>query len=226
MIEHVDRPHALDDALSAAAQPDSAVVAGGTDFVVQVRRRVRTWPRRLVTLERVEELRGIERHEAGMRISARTTHAELIASPDVTELATSIADGSALVGSPATRAVGTIGGNICNASPAMDLGSPLLVLEAHAELASASGGRQRVPVADLFRGSGVVGLEPGELLVAVELPPSPAQGASAYVRLGYRNAMEIAVVGAAAWLARDEDGRCSEARVALTAVAPKCVRAC
>jgi CO/xanthine dehydrogenase FAD-binding subunit len=114
--------------------------------------------------------------------------------------------------------VATVGGNLANASPAMELGSPLLVHEARVET---SAGRT-VPVVDFLRGPGETALQPGELITRVFVP-NP--GASAYVRLEYRRAMEIAVVGAAALVVLDAAGRIETARIALTAVAPTCVRA-
>jgi CO/xanthine dehydrogenase FAD-binding subunit len=101
----------------------------------------------------------------------------------------------------------------------MELGSPLLVHDAQVEV---NGGERKLPVADLLRGPGETALGRGELISRV-LVSQP--GASAYVRLEYRRAMEIAVVGAAALLVLDADGRIETARVALTAVAPTCVRA-
>lgn len=202
----------------------AAVVAGGTDLVVAARAGRRPWPETLVAVHRVQELRGIEETPGGgLRLGALVTHAELEASDLVRARFASLADAAALVGSPATRHAGTVGGNLVNASPAMELGSPLLVHAAGVKLASASGVR-RLALADFLAGPGSTAAEAGELLVAVELPAPPARSASAYVRLDYRRAMEIAVAGAACLLAL-EDGVVAEARIALTAVAPTCVRA-
>lgn len=202
----------------------AAVVAGGTDLVVAARAGRRSWPETLVAVHRVQELRGIEETPGGgLRLGALVTHAELEASDLVRARFASLADAAALVGSPATRHAGTVGGNLVNASPAMELGSPLLVHAAGVKLASASGVR-RLALADFLAGPGSTAAEAGELLVAVELPAPPARSASAYVRLDYRRAMEIAVAGAACLLAL-EDGVVAEARIALTAVAPTCVRA-
>ncbi len=132
---------------------------------------------------------------------------------------TGLADASALVGSPSTRNVGTIGGNVMNASPAMDTGAPLMVLGAEVELQSTSGSR-RVAIGELWTGPGRTSAQAGELCVAVHLPSRPANSGSAYVRLEYRRAMEIAVVGAAASVELDSDGALVALSVALTAVAP------
>jgi len=136
---------------------------------------------------------------------------------------TGLADGSALVGSPATRNVGTIGGNVMNSSPAMDTGAPLLVLGAEVELRS-QGGSRTVALSDLWTGPGKTSAQDGELLVQVRVPALPARSGSAYLRLEYRRAMEIAVVGAAAAVTLNGDGDVEACRVALTAVAPTIVR--
>jgi len=108
----------------------------------------------------------------------------------------------------------------------MELGSPLLVFDAGVELASTEGVRS-VPFSSFVTGPGRTSAHPGEILVAVVLPAlrGPGRAGSAYVRLEYRLAMEIAIVGAAALVRLDDAYRCIDARVALTAVAPTCVRA-
>ena len=126
---------------------------------------------------------------------------------------------SALVGSPSTRNVGTIGGNVMNASPAMDTGAPLLVLGAEVELQSTDGSR-RIAIAELWTAPGRTSAQAGELCVAIHLPSRPSDSGSAYVRLEYRRAMEIAVVGAAASVGLDGDGGLASLSIALTAVAP------
>lgn len=128
-----------------------------------------------------------------------------------------------MIGSPATRATGTIGGNLMNASPAMDTGSPLVVLDATVELQGGAGSRS-LPVDQLFAGPGETTATADELLCAVYLPnPAPGTG-SAYIRLEHRRAMEIAIVGAATAITLDPDGLIGAARIALTAVAPTCLR--
>jgi CO/xanthine dehydrogenase FAD-binding subunit len=207
--------------------PAAAILAGGTDLVVGSRSGKRALPDSIVAIHRVAELRGIEpQRRSGLRIGALASHAELETYEAVLRDWTALSDASALVGSPATRHLGTIGGNVCNASPAMEVGSPLIVFDARVELTSKRR-KRTVPFAEFVTGPGRTSAEPGELLTAVILPPltrRPPVG-SAYIRLEYRQAMEIAVVGAAALVAVDGRGRCKFARIALTAVAPTCVRA-
>jgi CO/xanthine dehydrogenase FAD-binding subunit len=209
-------PEAL-AALASGARP----VAGGTDLVVGDRQGKAPLPDSLVAIHGLAELRGIaEADGGGLRIGALVTHADLVAHPAVCERYTALADASAIVGSHATRHIGTLGGNVMNASPAMETGGPLICFGAAAVLASESGER-RVPVEDLLTGPGRTAARPDELLVAIELPASSA--GSCYARLEYRRQMEIAVVGAtcAVTLA---DSRIGSARVAITALTPRIVR--
>jgi CO/xanthine dehydrogenase FAD-binding subunit len=208
----------LDEALAAVAN-GARPVAGGSDLVVGARHGKAPMPDSVVAIDRIDSLGHIETSAEGVRIGALVTHARLETDDEIVGRYTGLADASALVGSPATRHVGTIGGNVMNASPAMDTGSPLVVFGAEIELQSTTGSR-RIPVGQLWTGPGRTSAAPGELCVAVHLPPRPAMSGSAYVRLEYRRAMEIAVVGAAASVQLDDGGGLAALSLALTAVAP------
>jgi CO/xanthine dehydrogenase FAD-binding subunit len=209
--------------------PDAGIVAGGTDIVVGHRSGKKALPETLIAIHRLRELQKVEQLSDGaLKIGALVTHQQIEASPKLRERLQAICDASALVGSPATRYAGTIGGNVCNASPAMEVGSPLLIADASVELTRAAGART-VPLNDFLVGPGRTTRKPDELLTAVIIPaekkfPEQAKRSSAYIRLEYRQAMEIAVVGAAASLVVDANGRCLEAGIAITAVAPTCLR--
>jgi CO/xanthine dehydrogenase FAD-binding subunit len=207
----------VDEALAALAG-GARPIAGGTDLVVGARQGKAPLPESLVAIHRVAELHGVEDVNGGLRLGPLATHAEVVAHRSVRERFTALADASAIVGSHATRAHGTIGGNLMNASPAMETGGPLMCLDATVSLRSATGTRA-VAVGDLFAGPGSTVASSGELLVSVDVPaPAPGTG-SAYVRLEYRRQMEIAVVGATAAVALDA-GTVTGARVAITALAP------
>jgi CO/xanthine dehydrogenase FAD-binding subunit len=207
----------LEDALAALGS-GARPVAGGTDLVVGARQGKAPLPDAIVAIDRIESLEGIVEVGGGLRLGALATHEEIVANDVIRERFTAIADASAIVGSHATRAQGTIGGNVMNASPAMDTGGPLLCFDATATLRS-EGGERAVPLAELWTGPGATVAEPRELLVAIDLPtPEPMTG-SAYVRLEYRRQMEIAVVGATAVVTLDA-GSVTNARVAITALAP------
>ena len=208
----------VDEAVAAMAE-GATPIAGGTDLVVGARHGKAPLPGDLVAIDRIDELMAIGQTEDGTSVGALVSHARLMADPIVVGSYTAIADASALVGSPATRHVGTIGGNVMNASPAMDTGAPLLVLGAEAELRSATGSR-RVTLDELWTGPGQTSASADELLIALHLPAPAERCGSAYVRLEYRRAMEIAVVGAAAGVTLADDGSIASAAVALAAVAP------
>jgi len=210
---------ATTDGAVEALRLGSRVVAGGTDLVVGARQGKAVLPPSLVAIHRLDELRGIAADDGVVRIGALTTHEAIASDRFVRERATALADASAMVGSHATRAWGTIGGNVMNASPAMETGGPLLCLGATAELRSASGTRI-VALDDLFTGPGTTSAAPHELLVALEMPEPGRRTGSCYLRLEYRRQMEIAVVGVTALVSVDDDANVTEARIAITALAP------
>jgi CO/xanthine dehydrogenase FAD-binding subunit len=209
-------PTALADALTAIAA-GYRPVAGGTDLVVGTRQGKWLLPEDLVALNAISELRGILETAAGLRIGATTSHADLAGHPAIRERWTAIADAASIVGSPATRHVGTLGGNLANASPAAETSGPLLCFEAQVEVRSTAGSR-RIALADLLSGPGRTTIRSDELIVAVELPELAGAG-SCYVRLEFRRQMEIAVVGATA-VVRLDGAVVRDARIAITALAP------
>lgn len=201
-------------ALAEGARP----VAGGTDLVVGARQGKAPLPERIVGIDRIDRLQGITGDDGSVRLGALATHEAIAADPLIRARLTALADASAIVGSHATRANGTIGGNVMNASPAMETGGPLLCHGAVVMLEGAHGTRE-VELADLLVGPGRTSASTDELLTGIEIP-LPAEGAGgAYVRLEYRRQMEIAVVGVTA-LVTLSGGRVADARVAITALAP------
>jgi CO/xanthine dehydrogenase FAD-binding subunit len=208
----------LDEALAALAA-GAKPVAGGSDLVVGARQGKAPLPEHVVAIDRIEALRELTVTDNGVSIGALVSHATIETHPLIAATLPGLADASALVGSPSTRNVGTLGGNVMNGSPAMDTGAPLLVLGAEAELASTRGTR-RVSLGDLWVGPGRTSAAADELCVALHLPRPAPRSSSAYVRLEYRRAMEIAVVGAGAAVTLADDGTVASLSVALTAVAP------
>lgn len=201
-------------ALGSGARP----VAGGTDLVVGARQGKAPLPDAIVAIDRIESLGHLDDTGGGLRLGALVTHEAIVASEAVRARFTALADASAIVGSHATRANGTIGGNVMNASPAMDTGGALLCLGATATLRSSAGERS-LSLEELWTGPGATTAAPDELLVALELPGPAGGTGSAYVRLEYRRQMEIAVVGATAVVTL-ADGAIIDARLAITALSP------
>ena len=207
----------LDEALAALAA-GARPVAGGTDLVVGARQGKAPLPEAIVAIDRLPELRGLAESEAGLRIGALVTHEDVVGSEAVLARYTALADASWIVGSHATRAQGTIGGNVMNASPAMDAGGPLLCFGATATLRSFVG--ERVVALDhLWTGPGQTTAAPDELLVSIDVPEPPPGSGSCYVRLEYRRQMEIAIVGATA-VVMLAGGTVVDARIGITALSP------
>jgi CO/xanthine dehydrogenase FAD-binding subunit len=220
------QPRTLAEATAAMRDHgEAAVLAGGTDLVVHSRSRGVPLPRTLVSLGRAEELRQIAVDDDGnLHLGAMVTHSMIEDSAAVQARWTSLSDAAAIIGSPATRNLGTIGGNLCNGSPAMELGGPLLSFGASVVLSSSAGDRS-LAIDEFLLGPGRTARRADELLREVVIPPpAPATG-SAYLRLGFREAMEIAILGVAAVLTLGDGGDITACRLTLTAVAPTIVRA-
>lgn len=211
----------IDEAVQCLAE-GARPIAGGTDLVVAARSGRRSLPASLVAIDRIDELQTLAMTGSELRIGAAVTHRRLLDDPEVRTRCTALADAAGLVGSPATRNVGTIGGNVMNASPAADTAAPLVVAGATIEARSLRGTRH-VPIDELWSGPGSTTLAADELCTAIVLDGESQSTGSAYLRLEYRRAMEIAVVGAAASVTLSASGAVTAVRVALSAVGPTIV---
>ena len=178
-------------------------------------------PAYLISLHKLDELRGIQKLQDGsLRIGAMTTISEIGRSEEVGNGWASLAEGAECLGSPLVRNLATLGGNIANARPAADTAVPTIALDGTLTLQGASGMRY-VPARDFPRGPGISVIKPDEILTAVIYPPSPPHSASAYYKLANRKALEISTVGVAVWLSLEEPGGpVADARIALGAVGP------
>ncbi|RMF90391.1 MAG: xanthine dehydrogenase family protein subunit M [Nitrospinota bacterium] len=217
-------PRSLEEALSLLSRyrEQAKVLAGGTDLFLRMRTRV-FQPDYVIDLKRIPELQTFHFDaEQGLVIGALTLHADLAKSDLVRERYAPLARAAQVVGSYQTRNRGTIGGNICNASPAADTVLPLLAYGGKARLASMRGTRQ-VPLEEFFLGPGKTCLQPDELLVEVQLPVPPPHTGGGFQRRT-RSAMDIALVNACTVLTLDGEV-CTAVRIALGAVAPTPLRA-
>lgn len=226
-VEEYWAPTSLAAALGHLCGGDVTVLAGGTDLMPQSRAgRVRL-ARGLLNIRRVPELAGIARDGDALRIGALVTVAELRRDPLVRERFGILADACEHFASDQLRNAATIGGNVCNASPAGDTLVPLLVLDAEAELASKPDGgvrTRRVPLAEFFVGPGRTVRAADELLTAIRLPLPRAGFVGRFFKFGTRPALDISAIAIGIGGVR-AGGALTGARVAFGAVAPVPLRA-
>jgi aerobic carbon-monoxide dehydrogenase medium subunit len=202
---------------------EATLLAGGTDLLNKLPLE-REKGIRIISLKKVQELRGIRENPDGeVFIGAMTCHADVADSPILRQHFPSLAKASGLVGSPSIRNLGTIGGNLANASPSADTAPPLLAYGAKATIWSPSGEKQ-ILVEDFFTGPSANALKKGEILKGLLVKPKEDLK-SAYQKLGMRKAQEIAIVNICISLAVEKMDQCSEIRIALGAVAPTPIRA-
>ncbi|MBA2282727.1 MAG: FAD binding domain-containing protein [Acidimicrobiia bacterium] len=210
-------PTTLAAAVAALADdPGITVLAGGTDLMVGVNDG-RHRPASVLSLRRVDGLRGWQREGDELVLGGATTYTDLLA-PDLAALAPGLAMAARTVGSPQIRNTGTIGGNLATASPAGDTLPVLVALGAEVVLVSHRGER-RMPVEQFLTGPKRSALDPDELVAEVRLPA--ADGPQEYLKIGVRNAMVIAVASCALVVRRTE----RTVRCVLGAVGPVPVRA-
>jgi carbon-monoxide dehydrogenase medium subunit len=216
-----EAPGSLDQAVALlAAEPGEArVLAGGTDLLVQLRTDL-IEPALLVDIKRIPEMRRIAEEGGGFRVGAAVTGAELKEHPRLKAVWPGLVEAANLIGSTQVQGRATMGGNLCNGSPAADSVPALIAAGAIASIAGPNG-RREVPVEDIMQGPRRLALAKGEIVASFLLPPRPARTADAYLRFIPRTEMDIAVVGCGICLTLDASGTCTAARVALGAVAPR-----
>ena len=199
--------------------PGGRVLAGGTDLLVQMKERG-TVPRYVVSLRAVADHSHVTFQTGrGLVIGSRASLTDVITNRDVRERYPIIVESAGLVGSHQIQNLGTVGGNICNASPSADTAPPLIALGAILRLHSNQGPRE-LPIAEFFIGPGRTALEEGELLAEIIVPdPQPHSGGS-YERYTPRQEMDIAVASAASFVILAPDGTVSHAKIILGAVGP------
>jgi carbon-monoxide dehydrogenase medium subunit len=213
------RPATLDDATALLAQlGSSSVLAGGTDLLVQMRSG-RLEPRAIVDIKDVPGITSTDLGPDGLYLGAAAPAQSITERSDVAALYPGLVEATDLIGSTQIQGRCSIGGNLCNASPAADTVPALIVNNATCRIAGI-GGERRVAVTDFTTGPGSNCLQPGEFLLGLEIPRPPPRTADAYLRFIPRTEMDIAVVGAAVSLSLAEDGSCNSACVAIGAVAP------
>ncbi|MBI2218976.1 MAG: xanthine dehydrogenase family protein subunit M [Candidatus Rokubacteria bacterium] len=217
-------PTSIAEAVELAARfgDEARFLAGGTDLLIQIQRG-RIAPRHVIGLHRVPGLTGVETN-GRIVLGGGVTHRTIERTPAFGGALRGLVEGAEVIGGHQVRNVGTVAGNIVNASPAADLVPVLLALDADVTLAGTRGERT-LSLERFLLGPGHTDRHPDELLTAVTMPGLPARSATAFLKAGRRKAMEISVACVAARLTLDAAGeRCLAARIALGAVAPTTVR--
>jgi carbon-monoxide dehydrogenase medium subunit len=206
-------------ALLAGAQGLAKVLAGGTDLLIQMR-SARVTPELVVDLKRIPEMTSIVAENGGFRVGAAVSCMALSEHAAFAKAWPGVTEAAMLIGSYQIKGRASVGGNLCNASPAADSVPALIVAGAIANIVGPNG-RRTAPVEDIATGPGKNSLAKGEIVASFSLPPRPARSGDAYLRFIPRTEMDIAVVGAGVNLTLDAKGICSQARVSLGAVAER-----
>jgi CO/xanthine dehydrogenase FAD-binding subunit len=214
----------LDEALGVLEElgDRATVLAGGTDVMVQYQRGELD-PGCLVHIERVPGLDELASVDGRLALGALVTHHRIATDRGLRERLPALAESCATVGGWQTQAVGTVVGNVCNASPAADTLPPLLVADAAVRLASTSG-RRTVPIEEFVVGRRRIAARPGELVSRIDVEPCGEAEGEVYLKVAPRTAMEVAVVGLAVRIALDGDA-VADARIAVCAAGPVPFRA-
>ena len=216
-------PSNLDEALAVLKEHASAgkraqLLAGGTDLLVQLRSADKT-PRTIVDIKKLAETNRIDIGSAEVYIGSAIPSAVLNENTELVALFPGLLEAADLIGSTQIQGRATVGGNLCNASPAGDSIPAMIAAGGVCVIAGANGTRE-LPVEDFLTGVGKNALEPGELLLGLKFKRPGPRTADAYLRFIPRTEMDIAVAGCGVSVTLDQNGTCTAARVAIGAVAP------
>ncbi|GAB4533052.1 MAG: hypothetical protein Kow0063_14490 [Anaerolineae bacterium] len=226
-------PLTVDEALKLLAEfgSDARIVAGGTDLIIEIERKIRQ-PRVIIDVTRIPGLDAIRQADDGLiHLGPLVTHNQVVASKLCVERAFPLARACWEVGAPQIRNRGTIAGNLITASPANDTITPLWAMDGRVTLKSIRGERT-LPFKDFFRGVRKTRLKPDEMLVDIAFRPLAANERGTFLKLGLRRAQAISIVNVAVILSFDDDVRAgappisiASGRITLGSVAPTIVRA-
>lgn len=221
-IKEYAAPTSLAESVRLLADGGATLLAGGTDLMPQTRSGAREFASRLVNLKRIPDLQGIVRTNGSVRVGALTTVTEVLESDLLRESAPILRETADCFACGQVRNSATIGGNICNASPAGDMIIPLLLLDAEVELARWSKGgveRRRTPLSKFFTGPGQTRILPTEILTSIHFAVPDTDFIAAFRKFGVRPALDISLVSVGV-AGRRDSAVLREARVAFGAVAP------
>lgn len=225
MVVHFEyhAPDTIDEILTQLHEfgSDAKILAGGTDLMIQMERGAIS-PAHIISIDRIPHIDALTVNGT-VTLGAGTTYRQLEKTPALYGSHLALIEASRQVGGVQVRNVGTIAGNLCNASPAADSAPPLLVMDARLMLLSQQGKRS-VPLNEFFTGYRQTVLGAEEILHQIEIPAMPQQTYTVFLKAGRRQAMEISIVSVAVRLTFAGE-RCQTARIALGAAAPTPIRA-
>jgi carbon-monoxide dehydrogenase medium subunit len=214
------QPGTLEEAFRLKnSMPESLYISGGTDLMVRINKK-EIRPLALISLQSLPDLSGVENGN-NMRIGSMTSVSSLLNNPLLHDQYPILIQAAKELGNVQIRNVATIGGNLCNGSPAADLAPPLLVLEARVRLQSGKKNRE-IPLEKFYRGPGKTAVSPREILTDILLDHPEKNARMAFYKKG-RTKMDLAIASIAV-LIRMEGNRCLNARIAAGSVAPTPVR--
>jgi carbon-monoxide dehydrogenase medium subunit len=216
----------LADALVQLARygSDARVLAGGTDLVPAMKHKSMR-PRMVVSLHRVSELKFISDEGAVIRLGSLVRHTDLADNSELNGSFPVLCEAVSLIGSWQIRNVATIGGNLCNASPAADSAAPLLALDARVKIVDANSERE-MPVSAFFIGPGETALRSNQILKEIVIEKPKNRSAGCYLKLMRKKAVDLSLVGVAFQAETDEAGeKLVRAAIGLGGVAPTPIRA-
>lgn len=221
------RPETLEEACAMLSQLNgkARVIAGGTDLMVNMKQKTDR-PAYLVDISCLPGLNTIDYDpEDALKIGALCTHSDIESSGVIQAKFNILAQACRSIGSVQIRNLGTIGGNLCNASPSADSAPALLGLDAKVRIFG-SAGEDEIELIKFFTGPGETLLKPDEILTGIDISATSPHSSAVYLKLSPRRAMDLAVVGVAVVLWLSADGStCTDVRIALGAVAPLPIRA-
>lgn len=213
----LEMPQNLKTALALLGEGQTEVLSGGTNLLIDLRAR-KLRPARVISLDAVAELRGIQVEGNRITLGSRTTITDILRCADMAEFGPSLLDAANLFAGQMVRNTGTVGGNIACSSPAADLVPPLMSLDARVTLASSKGSRT-VALSDYYLGYKKDVRAVDELITKISWDKLPSNSANSFYKLARRVGDAITVTGVAVTLVMDGD-RCTKVRIALGAVAP------